>query len=211
MLLDDEERKDHLLAAIGRCETEAGESAEVGSAAEVHKDLVEVPGAVLGRFPDEFLSLPKEIRDTVLVHHQKFFPFPTSPSFIAVTNLPDDPEGHVRRGAERVVVARLRDARFFWDEDRKVSLAETRPRLAGVVFHQRLGSFREKAGRMEKLAAWIADAAGADATAASQAAGLAKCDLTGNLVGEFASLQGLVGGTASSRRGGPGGGLEGGL
>ncbi|MYH20971.1 MAG: glycine--tRNA ligase subunit beta [Acidobacteria bacterium] len=194
VLLDDEERKGHLLAAIRRCETAAGESAEVGTAADVHKDLVEVPGAVLGRFPDEFLSLPKEIRDTVLVHHQKFFPFPTSPSFIAVTNLPDDPEGHVRRGAERVVVARLRDARFFWDEDRKVSLAETRPRLAGVVFHQRLGTFREKADRMEELAAWIADAAGADAAAASQAAGLSKCDLTGNLVGEFASLQGLVGG-----------------
>jgi len=203
VLLDGEERKDHLLAAIRRCETAAGESAEVGTAADVHKDLVEVPGAVLGRFPDEFLSLPKEIRDTVLVHHQKFFPFPTSPSFIAVTNLPDDPEGHVRRGAERVVVARLRDARFFWDEDRKVSLAETRPRLAGVVFHQRLGTFREKADRMEELAAWIADSAGADAAAASQAAGLSKCDLTGNLVGEFASLQGLVGGLLLREEGVP--------
>ncbi len=203
VLLDGKERQDHLLAAIRRRETEVGESAEVGTAADVHKDLVEVPGAVLGRFPDEFLSLPKEIRDTVLVHHQKYFPFPTSPSFIAVTNLPDDPEGHVRRGAERVVVARLRDARFFWDEDRKVALAETRPRLAGVVFHQRLGSFREKAGRMEELAAWIADAAGADAAAASQAAGLSKCDLTGNLVGEFASLQGLVGGLLLREEGAP--------
>ncbi|MDE2658948.1 MAG: glycine--tRNA ligase subunit beta [Acidobacteriota bacterium] len=194
VLLDAEERRARLLAAIGRCETEAGECAEVGVAVDVHKDLVEFPGAVLGRFPDEFLSLPKEIRDTVLVHHQKFFPFPTSPSFIAVTNLPDDPEGRVRRGAERVVVARLRDARFFRDEDRKVPLAETRPRLAGVVFHQRLGSFREKADRMEPLAGWIAEAVGADADAASKAAGLAKCDLTGNLVGEFASLQGVAGG-----------------
>ena len=194
VILDGAERKGRLLEALGRCETEAGESAEVGAAADVHKDLVEYPGAILGRFPDEFLSLPKELRDTVLIHHQKFFPFPASPSFIAVTNLPDDPAGHVRRGAERVVVARLRDARFFWDEDRKVPLAETRPRLAGVVFHQRLGSFREKAGRMEELAAWTADSTGADAAAASQAAGMAKCDLTGNLVGEFASLQGLVGG-----------------
>ena len=203
VILDGEERRDQLLAAIRRCETEAGESAEVGAAADVHKDLVEVPGAVLGRFPDEFLSLPKEIRDTVLVHHQKFFPFPTSPCFVAVTNLPDDPEGRVRRGAERVVVARLRDARFFWDEDRKVLLAETRPRLAGVVFHQQLGSFREKADRMEELAVWIADSTGADAAAASQAAGLAKCDLTGSLVGEFASLQGLVGGLLLREEGAP--------
>lgn len=203
VILDGEERKGRLLEALGRCETEAGESAEVGAAADVHKDLVEYPGAVLGRFPDEFLSLPGEIRDTVLIHHQKFFPFPASPSFIAVTNLPDDPAGHVRRGAERVVVARLRDARFFWDEDRKVPLAETRPRLAGVVFHQRLGSFREKAGRMEALAAWTADSTGADAVAASQAAGMAKCDLTGNLVGEFASLQGLVGGLLLREEGRP--------
>lgn len=203
VVLDGEERKGRLLKALGRCETEAGESAEFGAAVDVHKDLVEYPGAVLGRFPDEFLSLPKEIRDTVLIHHQKFFPFPASPSFIAVINLPDDPEGHVRRGAERVVVARLRDARFFWDEDRKVPLAETRPRLAGVVFHQQLGSFREKADRMEALAAWIADSTGADAAAAARAAGLAKCDLTGNLVGEFASLQGLVGGLLLREEGAP--------
>lgn len=203
VLLDEEERKGRLVEALGRCEAEAEESAEIGDRAEVHKDLVEYPGAVLGRFPDEFLSLPKEIRDTVLIHHQKYFPFPTRPFFIAVTNLPDDPEGHIRRGAERVVVARLRDARFFWDDDRKVALAKTRPRLAGVVFHRQLGSFREKADRMEDLAAWIADATGVDGVAARQAAGLSKCDLTGNLVGEFASLQGLVGGLLLREEGAP--------
>ena len=203
VVLDGEERKGRLLEALGRCENEAGESAEVGDAADVHKDLVEYPGAVLGRFPNEFLSLPKEIRDTVLIDHQKYFPFPTKPLFVAVTNLPDDPEGHVRRGAGRVVVARLRDARFFWDEDRKVPLAETRPRLAGVVFHRQLGSFSEKADRMEDLAAWIAASTGADAAAASHAAGLSKCDLTGNLVGEFASLQGLAGGLLLREEGVP--------
>ena len=194
VVLDDEERKRRLAEALGRCEEEAGESAEVGNQADVHKNLVEYPGAIAGRFPDEFLLLPKEIRDTVLIHHQKYFPFPTRPFFIAVTNLPDDPKGRVRRGAERVVVARLRDARFFWDEDRKIPLPETRPRLAGVVFHRQLGSFREKADRMEGLAAWIASEIKADAAAASQAAGFSKCDLTGNLVGEFASLQGVAGG-----------------
>ena len=203
VVLDGKERRDRLLAAIGRCEAEAGESAEVGTAADVHRDLVEIPGAVLGRFPDEFLSLPKEIRDTVLVHHQKFFPFPTSPSFVAVTNLPDDPEGHVRRGAGRVVVARLRDARFFWDEDRKVPLAESRSRLQDVVFHPRLGSFAEKASRMERLAFWIAARVDADVDTASEAARLAKCDLTSNLVREFASLQGVVGGLVLREEGVP--------
>lgn len=194
VVLDGEERRGRLLEAIGRCQREAGEPAETEDAVGLHRNLVEYPGAVLGRFPEEFLSLPKEIRDTVLVHHQKYFPFPTKPCFIAVTNLPDDPEGRVRRGVERVVVARFRDARFFWDEDRKLPLVESRTRLAGVVFHHQLGSFAEKADRMERLAGWIAKAVGADAESASNAAGLAKCDLTSNLVGEFASLQGVAGG-----------------
>ena len=203
VVLDDDERKNQLLAALGQCQSEAGEAAEIGDAVDVHRNLVEYPGSVLGGFPEEFLSLPKEIRDTVLIHHQKYFPFPAKPLFIAVTNLPDDPDGQVRRGAERVVVARFRDARFFWDEDRKRSLTETRSRLSGVVFHHRLGSFREKADRLERLAGWIAGSVGADADAAAEAAGLAKCDLTSNLVGEFASLQGVVGGLLLREEGVP--------
>ncbi len=203
VVLNEQERKQQLVEALGRCEDEAGEGAEVGAATDIHKNLVEYPGAVLGGFPEEFLSLPKQIRDTVLIHHQKYFPFPQKPLFIAVTNLPDDPEGHVRRGAERVVVARFRDARFFWDEDRKARLAGSRDRLAGVVFHRRLGSFLDKAHRMERLAEWIADSVEADSSAASQAAGLAKCDLTTNLVGEFASLQGVVGGLLLREEGVP--------
>ncbi len=203
VVLDDDERKNQLLEALGQCQSEAGEPAEIGDAVDVHSNLVEYPGSVLGGFPEEFLSLPKEIRDTVLIHHQKYFPFPAKPLFIAVTNLPDDPDGQVRRGAERVVVARFRDARFFWDEDRKRSLTETRSRLSGVVFHHRLGSFQEKADRLERLAGWIAGSVAADADAAAEAAGLAKCDLTSNLVGEFASLQGVVGGLLLREEGVP--------
>ncbi|MDE2882476.1 MAG: glycine--tRNA ligase subunit beta [Acidobacteriota bacterium] len=194
VVLDDEERKNQFIAALARCEAEGGERAERVGIPEFHKNLVEYPDAVLGTFPEEFLALPREIRHTVLMHHQNYFPFPTKPHFIAVTNLPDDPKGYVRRGAERVVVARFRDARFFWDEDRKLPLAQSRARLSGVVFHHELGSFAEKADRTERLAGWIAEEVGADANAASKAAGLAKCDLTSNLVGEFASLQGVVGG-----------------
>ena len=203
VVLDDDERKNQLLEALGQCQSEAGEPAEIGDAVDVHRNLVEYPGSVLGGFPEEFLSLPKEIRDTVLIHQQKYFPFPAKPLFIAVTNLPDDPDGQVRRGAERVVVARFRDARFFWDEDRKRSLAETRSRLSGVVFHHRLGSFAEKADRLERLGGWIAGSVGADADAAAEAAGLAKCDLTSHLVGEFASLQGVVGGLLLREEGVP--------
>lgn len=203
VVLDGGERERQLLEAVGRCQHEAGEAAETEGAIGLHRNLVECPGSVLGRFSEDFLSLPKEIRDTVLVHHQKYFPFPTKPLFIAVTNLPDDPGGQVRRGAERVVEARFRDARFFWDEDRKSPLAASRSRLRGVVFHHRLGSFGEKADRMERLARWISEAAGADSDAAAAAAGLAKCDLTSHLVGEFASLQGVAGGLLLSEEGVP--------
>lgn len=203
VILDDEERKNQFIEALNRCETEAGERAEQVGIPEFHKNLVEYPEAVLGGFPEEFLVLPKEIRHTVLIHHQKYFPFPTKPCFIAVTNLPDDPRGYVQRGAERVVVARFRDARFFWEEDRKLPLAESRSRLADVVFHQCLGSFAEKADRMESLAGWVADLVGADASAAARAAGVAKCDLTTKLVGEFASLQGVAGGLLLRDQGAP--------
>ncbi len=194
VVLDDEERKNQFIAALTRCEAEGGEKAEQVGIPEFHKNLVEYPEAVLGSFPEEFLALPKEIRHTVLMHHQKYFPFPTKPRFIAFTNLPDDPKGYVRRGAERVVVARFRDAHFFWNEDRKQPLAESRSRLAAVVFHKELGSLSEKADRIERLAWWIASEVGADIDGASEAARLAKCDLTGHVVGEFASLQGVAGG-----------------
>ena len=203
VVLDGAERKNQFIEVVERCESGAGEESERYGALGFHENLVECPGAVLGSFPEEFLALPREIRHTVLIHHQKYFPFPTRPVFIAVTNLPDDPQGHVRRGAERVVVARFRDARFFWDEDRKVPLSGRLSGLAGVVFHLQLGSFADKAARLQRLAGWVAGAVGADAAAASRAAGLAKCDLTSNLVGEFPSLQGVVGGLLLREEGVP--------
>lgn len=166
-------------------------------------DLVECPGAVRGEYPEEFESLPEEIRRTVLVHHQKYLPVAGQRAFVAVTNLPDDPGGAIRRGAERVVLARLRDARFFWDDDRKAALADRAPALAGIVFHRRLGSLRGKSERIERLARSLAARVGADDEAAGRAAALAKCDLGTGLVGEFASLQGVAGGLYLREEGAP--------
>lgn len=166
-------------------------------------DLVECPGAVRGEYPEEFEALPEEIRRTVLVRHQKYLPVVGERAFVAVTNLPDDPKGAIRRGAERVVLARLRDARFFRDDDRKTALADRRPALAGLVFHRRLGSLREKSERIGKSARWLATGAGADAEAAERAGLLSKCDLTTGLVGEFASLQGVAGGLYLREEGAP--------
>ncbi len=200
VILDPKERQQKLSRALDGAARGSGGLFETPSQ---HHHLVEYPGAVLGRYSEDFRALPMEIRRAVLVHHQKYLPVEEECAFLAVVNMPDDPQGHIRRGVERVVRARLRDARFFWDGDRKTRLAERRAGLAEVVFHQRLGSLGEKADRMERLARWIASRIGAAHEAAAEAAGLAKCDLTSGLVGEFASLQGVVGGLLLREEGAP--------
>ena len=124
-------------------------------------DLVEYPSVVAGHFPVEFLQLPEEVLTTTMIHHQHYFPVvddegKLKPAFLAVTNMqPEKPE-IIARNSERVLTARLRDARFFWDEDRKAPLESRIDRLATILFHKKLGSYREKADRVAALAAWIA-------------------------------------------------------
>lgn len=190
VLLDPEERRRELARKVAECAAGAAVAPPSGDL----PNLVEWPGAVFGTYPEEFESLPEEIRRTVLVHHQKYLPVEGACAFVAVTNLGDDPTGAVRRGVERVVLARMRDARFFWDDDRRAALGERREALRDIVFHRELGSLYAKSERMESLAGWIADRLGADRSAAARAAALAKCDLSTGLVGEFASLQGVAGG-----------------
>ncbi len=149
------------------------------------------------------MSLPDEVRHTVLIHHQHYFPLEAKPSFIAVTNMAKDVRGHIKRGSERVVVARLRDAMFFWTEDLTIPLAERAGSLDGVTFHEKLGSYRAKAERLVPLAAWIAERAGARDAPVRRAALLAKCDLTTGMVGEFPELQGIMGGLYAREQGEP--------
>lgn len=199
VLLDRRERE----AALQRRIEAAAGGAEVVRPPDPLGDLVECPGAVRGEYPEEFEALPEEIRRAVLVRHQKYLPVVGERAFVAVTNLPDDPQGAIRRGAERVVLARLRDARFFRDDDRKTALADRRPALADLVFHRRLGTVAEKSERIGKSARRLAAAVGADPEAAERAGVLSKCDLTTGLVGEFASLQGVAGGLYLREEGAP--------
>src|SRR3954449_2530101 len=166
-------------------------------------DLVEYPSVIAGTFGPEFLDLPEEVLTTTLIHHQHYFPVEGDDgklknAFLAVINTEPDNERTIARNAERVVTARLRDARFFWEADRKSTLDSRIDRLGTLLFHKKLGSYKEKAERIEKLAGWIAEhALGADAstaTAAAKAARLAKADLTTDMVREFTELQGTMGG-----------------
>ena len=166
-------------------------------------DLVEYPSVIAGTFAQEFLDLPQEVVTTTLIHHQHYFPVEgddgkLKPAFLAVINTEPDNERTIARNAERVVTARLRDALFFWETDRKTPLESRIDRLSTLVFHKKLGSYREKAERIERLASWIArEAFGADesvARLAAQAARLAKADLATDMVREFTELQGTMGG-----------------
>jgi glycyl-tRNA synthetase beta chain len=175
-------------------------------------DLVEFPGVVAGFFERGFLELPQEVLATTLVHHQHYFPVLTESgelkeAFLAVVNTQPSDERLIAKNAERVVTARLRDARFFWDADRKTTLEDRLERLHTVVFHKRLGSYRDKAERIEKLAGAIAaDALSLNPDAVSsakEAAKLAKADLVSDMVFEFPELQGKMGGIYAREEGLP--------
>src|SRR5687767_231812 len=165
-------------------------------------DLVEYPSVVAGHFPVEFLQLPEEVLTTTMIHHQHYFPVVDEegrlkPAFLAVTNTQGERPEIIARNSERVLTARLRDARFFWDEDRQATLESRIDRLATILFHKKLGSYREKAERVASLASWIAAEAfkQPDAAAHAELAGrLSKADLATDMVRELTELQGAMGG-----------------
>jgi glycyl-tRNA synthetase beta chain len=165
--------------------------------------LTEYPAPIVGSFDPQFLELPEEVLITVMRHHQKYFSVEDAEGrlasqFVAVMNIPSDPQGFVRRGNERVLRARFNDARFFWETDQKKQLADRVPDLAHVTFQAKLGSYLEKARRMQELARQL----GGDRHAV-RAAELSKCDLTTELVKEFTELQGVVGGLYARAQGEP--------
>ena len=161
--------------------------------------LVEWPVPLLGRIDDAFMDLPPEVMRSTMRANQKYFSLRradggAAPRFAVVANIEaSDGGAAVVAGNERVLRARLSDARFFWDLDRKQKLDDFLPKLDGVVFHAKLGSQGERVRRLEKLAALIAPSVGADPALASRAARLAKADLASGMVGEFPELQGLMG------------------
>ncbi len=164
-----------------------------------------------GTFAKEFLSLPEEVLTTTMIHHQHNFPVVDDaghlkPAFLVVTNTDAANEKNVGRNYERVLAARLRDARFFWDADRKVSLESRVERLKTIRFHKKLGSYFEKSQRLEGLARWIAAdplASEAAADLAATAGRLAKADLATEMVAELTELQGLMGGIYAREEGQP--------
>jgi len=160
--------------------------------------LVEWPVPIVGSFDEEFLALPREVVISTLTGHQRYFPVADKngellPRFITVANLESTDPDQVRDGNERVIRPRLADAAFFWDSDRRMTLAARQEALRDVVYQRGLGSLYDKSARTAALAETIAGGLDVDAATAQRAASLAKCDLLSGMVGEFPELQGTMG------------------
>ena len=161
--------------------------------------LVEWPVPLLGRIDDAFMDLPPEVMRTTMRVNQRYFALrkadgSAAPRFALVANIAaPDGGAAIVAGNERVLRARLSDARFFWDLDRKQSLESFLPKLDSVVFHAKLGTQGQRVARLERLAGLIAPMVGADPVLAARAAKLAKADLASGMVGEFPELQGVMG------------------
>jgi glycyl-tRNA synthetase beta chain len=170
---------------------------------------VEFPFAFLGSFPEPYLSLPLEILSTALREGQKLFSVvggkKQMPYFLGVADAAGDPKGLIRAGNERVLVARLEDARFFWDQDLKVKLKKRALALKNVLFQEKLGTYDDKVQRLKKIVAYLCAKAEECKLEKSLvlAAELSKSDLATEMVREFPSLQGKVGGLYARAEGFP--------
>jgi glycyl-tRNA synthetase beta chain len=171
--------------------------------------LVEWPVVYEGRFDPAFLAVPQECLILTMQQNQKYFALADAggkllPRFLLVANIGPADGSAIVSGNERVLRARLADARFFFEQDQRVPLASRVPALAGVVYHHQLGTQAERVDRLRNLASRIAPLVGADADRANRAAMLAKADLVTDMVGEFPELQGTMGRYYARHDGEPG-------
>jgi glycyl-tRNA synthetase beta chain len=169
--------------------------------------LTEFPNAAAGAIPERYLVLPKDVLVTAMRSHQRYFSVVNDrgeivPSFITVNNTKAKDVSLVMRGNERVLAARLEDARFYFEEDLKVKLADRVEALKSVVFHSKLGTSYEKVMRFRELAGWLSERLAPDRTQdVLSAAYLAKADLDTGMVAQFPTLQGTVGREYALREG----------
>ena len=202
VMVDPQERAEAILTGARAAAEAVGCSLieDAGLLAEV-TGLVEWPTIVRGAIPERFMAVPKEVLVLSMKEHQKYFALQQAdgslaPFFITVADgqRPAETFERIAGGNERVLAARLSDAEFFWNQDRKQSLGSRVPALSSIVFHAKLGTVGDRLDRLGPLAAWLSQhIPGADRDAARTAARLSKADLTTGMVGEFPELQGVMG------------------
>lgn len=202
VLVDPAERRQAVVEAATRGAKEAGGRLAPDDALVDHVTwLVETPSPIVGSFDEAYLGLPPEVLVSEMREHQKYFSVQSEegtllPAFVAIANTPVRDPSKARRGFERVLRARLADARFFYDEDRKIPLDERVEQLRRVTFQHQLGSIHDKVERFRGVARWLAEELGCSEEVrrhVERAATLAKADLVTGMVGEFPDLQGAMG------------------
>ena len=199
VLADMDERKNVIRRQVEVAAAELGGQVMIDEALlEEVTGLVEWPVAVVGDFDPAFLDVPAEALIKTMQDNQKYFAVldaegKIKPHFITISNINSKSPEKVKAGNERVIRPRFSDAAFFWNQDNKQPLDAFLLRLDQVVFQKKLGTTGEKSQRIARLSEYIAQQLGAEAKAASRAALLSKCDLMSDMVGEFPSLQGVMG------------------
>ncbi|MEH6359718.1 MAG: glycine--tRNA ligase subunit beta, partial [Amylibacter sp.] len=200
VMLDADERADHIWEDAKNMAFASGVEvvADAGLLAEV-AGLVEWPVVLMGDIADDFLDLPAEVLQTSMREHQKFFSVRNPKTgriekFITVANRESTDQGTtILAGNQKVLFARLSDAKFFWENDLRVPLADMAAKLSNVTFHNKLGTQAERIARIASLARDIAPVIGADVDLTELAAKVAKADLSSEMVYEFPELQGIMG------------------
>lgn len=200
VIVDPAERREMIRKGVHEAAQQAGGSPlEAEDLLEEITYLVEYPVAVSGSFDKEYLSLPREVLITAMQHHQRYIPVVNKkgnllPSFVAVSNIKARSMEVVKKGNERVLRARLADARFFSQEDQKITLEKRVEKLKGVIFQAKLGTSYEKVMRIQAMAERLAEELAPEyKKVVARAALLCKADLVTEMVGEFPQLQGIMG------------------
>nr|MCH9769804.1 glycine--tRNA ligase subunit beta [Gammaproteobacteria bacterium] len=198
VIADFEARKNFIRKQINKTANTNGDAVISENLLREVTALVEWPVVLKGQFDPKFLDVPREALITAMQTHQKCFPIVSTEGelkayFILVSNIESKNPDTVIRGNERVINARLSDAEFFYHNDLKHPLDSHFNKLSNVVFQKQLGTLADKTKRVIKLAKYIAKQTHADSATTERAAKLAKCDLLTEMVGEFPSLQGIMG------------------
>lgn len=207
VLVDMEQRREAIRTQV------QAEAEKLNAVAEIDEDLldevnglVEWPVALTGSFEDRFLEVPAECLISSMKEHQKYFHLTDQdgnlkPNFITISNIVSEDPQQVISGNEKVIRPRLADAAFFFETDKKKTLADRIDALKTVTFQKQLGSIYDKSQRVSQIAQFIADQIGGDKTLAARAADLSKCDLVSEMVLEFTDLQGIMGAHYASNDG----------
>jgi glycyl-tRNA synthetase beta chain len=213
VILDHEERERIVREGAEKAARNAGLQLVADEALVVENaGLTEWPVPLLGRFDPEYLDVPPEVIVLTMRTNQKYFACTDdagilAPAFVCVANVEAKDGGEaIVEGNRRVLAARLADARFFWEQDLRIPLAEQAQKLGGIVFHEKLGTIADKVARVTKLAQWLVKeriVPKADADQVRMAAKLSKADLVTRIVGEFPELQGTLGGYLARAQGQP--------